>query len=108
MSTEKHLFHIMVGKMKELAIDGSLTPDKGDLSTLFDVLRVSLRGMTETPATMVARSALRLAGSELRGDLDYYITDRSECFDSLLDFMVICGVLDELQGDNHTAYIREH
>lgn len=107
MGADEHLFHIMTEKMGELVLDKSLTPDKHDLSVLLDVLRVGVCKMRQTHETFVANAALRLASGELCGKLDYYISEQDECFDGLLDAMVICGVLDELRGDNHTAYVRE-
>ena len=98
---EKILFHLMAEKMRELAVDGKLVPDDEDLSTLLMVLSLHVKGSD------LAGTAFGVASGELCNDLGYHINERYDCIRFLLDALVADGILEELCGDNHTAYILE-
>lgn len=107
MSQNEKLFSLMAQKMYDLTFDENVKPNDEDISKIFEVLSWLIGKKERTTSCVnVAAAALGVAGGEFSNDMGYYICERSDSFDYLLDAMVECDVLERLNGDNHTAYIR--
>ena len=107
MTTDERLFSIMAEKMYELTFDKNVRPKDDDISKIFEVLSWLIDMMEHnTRYVQLASASLGVAGGEFSNDMGYYICERSDAFDYLLDAMVECDVLERLDGSSHTAYIR--
>ena len=105
MSTEKHLFHLMTEKMRDITTNGRLEPDQEDVSDLL-LAAAMVVDSGKSDAMELASAALDVASGELSGDMGYHINERSDAMDYLLDALCKCGVLEKLDGDDHTVYLR--
>lgn len=109
MSAEKQLFHLMAEKMRELACETQgFKPDDEDVSDVFCALCMLIDGMDHTTSHVeTAAAALAVASGEFSGDMAYHCTgERGDTFDWLLDCMVKDEILERLDGDEHTVYLR--
>lgn len=108
MGANERLFHIMAGKMRELACDTpGFKPDDDDVSDVFCALCMLIDGMDHTTNHVnTAAAALGVASGEFSNDLYYHINERQDQYDYLLESMVDEGILECLKGDNHRVYLR--
>lgn len=104
----KSLFHLMANKMRELTCDCcGFQPNDEDISEVFLALSMVIDHMEKKSNYVnTAAAALGVASGEFSNDLGYFINDRQDTYDWLLDTMVDDGILERMQGDDHVVYMR--
>ena len=108
MGANEKLFHLMAEKMRELVCDTQgFKPDDEDVSDVFCALCMLIEGMDHTTNHVnTAAAALGVASGEFSNDMGYFINERGDQYDYLLDCMVKDEILERLDGDEHTVYLR--
>lgn len=108
MGMNEKLFHKMAEKMYELAFETpDFKPDDDDVALVFWAMGSMVDGMDNaTSHVRLAAAALSVAGGEFCNDMGYVFNERQDALDNLLHELVMDEVLEQLDGDIHTAYIR--
>ena len=109
MGMNEKLFHRMAEKIYELAFETpDFKPDDDDVALVFWAMGSLIEGMDhKSKYVRTAAAAISVAGGEFSGDMGYVFDERQEAFDFLLDTLVADEILERLNGDVHTAYIRK-